>query len=294
MVLPDPSIGEIVSAGTNRTLRGFHKTSAGNRIALAVLGLIFGGIVGFLVTRGGAEFLLDLLDIEADAGLLSLVGFVGMVVAAVVCALAGFLLPLLFRSKMSTYVGRQGLMRYLEPKLGRARTEVLAFANADELKVSRTRNYYNGAYTGTTYDYSWLAAGRPAFRIAGMYRDDRSDPIDPVHFAFAAEKAWTRFRLAQVQEQMRRDGIVRFRAGNDFVGVGDGFIEIGWKGAVERLDKASIESLSLSQGTLIVKRRGAKQGLFRSEGVFRFPVSTLSDFHTFLVALEACTGFHFS
>jgi hypothetical protein len=294
MVLPDPSIGEVVSAGTNRTLRGFHKTSAGNRIALAILGLIFGGIAGFLVTRGGVALLLDLLDVEADPGLLGLVGFAGMAVASVVCAVAGFLLPLLFRAKMSSYVGRQGIMRYVKPKLGSARKEVLAFANAEELKVSRTRNYYNGAYTGTTYNYTWYKGGRPALSIAGMYRDDRNDPIDPVNFAFAAEKAWTRFRLAQVQEQMRQYGVVRFRAGNDFIGVGDGFIEIGWKGAVERLEKAAIASLSLAQGTLIVKRHGAKEGLFRSEGVFRFPVSTMSDFHTFLVALEVCTGYHFS
>lgn len=293
LVLPDPNLGEVVSAGTNRTLRGFHKTSAGNRIALGILGLLFGGFVGFVGLRVGLEAVMDLVDLEVDQGLLGLIALAGGAFSSVVFAVVGFLLPLLFRRAMATYVGRQGIMRYVKPKFGSAKSEVLYFANADELKVSRTRNYYNGAYTGTTYDYAWYKGGRPCFRIAGMYRDDRNDPIDPVNFAFAAEKAWTGFRLRQVQEQMQRDGVVRFRAGADFVGVGDGFIEIGWRGAVERLEKAAIDSLSLAQGTLVVKRRGAKEGLFRSEGVFRFPVSTMSDFHTFLIALEAYTGYRF-
>jgi hypothetical protein len=294
IIPPDPAIGEVVSAGTNRTLRGFYKTRAGNRIGCGILGAILGGIAGLVVVRAGLELVLDLLDVEGDPGLLSLAGFAAMGVAAVVFALVGFFLPLLFRRAMASYVGRQGIMRYVKPKFGAARRELLPFAHAEELKVKRTRNYYNGAYTGTSYDYAWYRGGQCAFRIAGMYRDDRKDPIDPVNFAFAAEKAWTRFRLGQVQEQMRRDGVVRFRAGSDFIGVGEGFIEIGWKGAVERLEKTAIQSLSLAQGTLVIKRQGAKEGLFRSQGVFRFPVSTMSDFHTFLVALEVCTGYRFS
>lgn len=293
LVPPDPSIGEVVSAGTNRTLRGFYRASAANRIALAVLGLIFGGIVGGLLVRGALSVVLDFADIDADADLLNLAGFAGGALIGVFSALTGFLLPLLFRRPMSTYVGRQGIMRYVKPKLGAAKREVMPFAAAEELRVARTRNYHNGAYTGTTYSYAWHKGGMSIFRIAGIYRDDRNDPIDPVNFAFAAEKAWTGFRLRQVQEQMQRDGVVRFRAGGDFIGVGNGFIEIGWRGAVERLEKSAIQSLSLAQGTLVVKRHGAKEGLFRSEGVFRFPVSTMSDFRTFLVALEACTGYRF-
>lgn len=83
----------------------------------------------------------------------------------------------------------------------------------------------------------------------------------------------------------RHDGS---NAGDD-----DDFIEIAWKGAVERLDKAAIQSLSLAQGTLTIKGQGAKEGIFRSEGVFRFPVSAMSDFRTFIVSLEVCTGYHF-
>ena len=48
-----------------------------------------------------------------------------------------------------------------------------------------------------------------------------------------------------------------------------------------------------SKGTLIIKRQGAKEGLFRSEGVFRFPVAGIGDFRTFLVVLEVFTGFKF-
>ena len=148
IVLPDPAIGEVVSAGTNRTLRGYHKAShtlMNARIALAVLGAIFGALFGFNVTKYGLEFVGDLLELELDPALIQL------------CALGAM-----------------------------------------------------GA------------------------------------------------------------------------------------GAVERLDKPAIQSMTLQQGTLIIKRQNAKEGLFRSEGVFRFPVSAMQDFRTFLVALEASTGFRFS
>ena len=296
IVLPDPSIGEVVSAGTNRTLRGYHKGSSAQmtgRVVLAVLGAIFGALLGFNLTRWGLLFIADLLELEIDRGLIELVAFAAMALAALVSVLIGFFLPLAFRKPLVTYVGKDGIQRYVKTSFG-ARTQILRFPDADELRVARTRNHYNGAYVGTTYDYHWFKAGRSAFRIFGQYRDDQNDPIDLVNFAFAAEKSWTRFRLAQAQEAMRREGIVRFRAGSDWIGVGNGFIEIGWKGAVERLDKPAIQSLTLNQGTLVIKRQGAKEGLFRSEGVFRFPVSTMSDFRTFLVALEATTGFHFN
>jgi len=296
IVLPDPSIGEVVSAGTNRTLRGYHKgshTLMTGRVVLAVLGVVFGALLGFNLTRFALQFIGDMLELELDPGLIQLVSFAAMALAAMVSALIGFFLPLAFRKPLVTYVGKNGVQRYVKTSFG-PRTQVLRFPEADELRVSRTRNHYNGAYVGTTYDYHWFKAGRSAFRIYGQYRDDQSDPIDAVNFAFAAENSWTRFRLAQAQEAMRREGIVRFRAGSDWIGVGSGFIEIGWKGAVERLDRPAIQSMSLNQGTLVIKRQGAKEGLFRSEGVFRFPVSAMSDFRTFLVALEASTGFRFS
>jgi hypothetical protein len=295
IVLPDPSIGDVVSAGTNRTLRGYHKGSSSlmtGRVVLALLGAIFGALLGFNLTRFGLNFVADMLEHEIDQGLIDLVSFAAMGLAAIVSGLVGFFLPLAFRKPLVTYVGNNGIQRYVKTSFG-PRTEVLRFPDADELRVARTRNHYNGAYVGTTYDYHWFKAGRSAFRIYGQYRDDQHDPVDAVNFAFAAEKSWTRFRLMQTQEAMRREGIVRFRAGSDWIGVGNGFIEIGWKGAVERLDKPAIQSLTLNQGTLVIKRQGAKEGLFRSEGVFRFPVSAMSDFRTFLVALEATTGFRF-
>jgi hypothetical protein len=234
IILPDPSIGEPLSAGTNRTLRGYHaatQAQRSNRVALLFLGLIFGGLFGFIVVKTGLPEVFQLVELELDPDLLTLMAFASMAFAGIVCAVVGFLLPLAFRKPLVTYVGQNGLMRYVKSRFGGPKTELLCFPDADELKVSRVRNHQNG--------------------------------------------------------------VVRFRAGGDWIGVGDGFIEIGWKGAVERLDKAAIQSLSLAQGMLTIKRQGAKEGIFRSEGVFRFPVSAMSDFRTFLVALEVCTGYRF-
>lgn len=297
IVLPDRSIGEIVSAGTNRTLRGYYKGSQAqlsNRIALAIVGGLVGGFLGFGLMTFGVSFVLEQFEMALDPDLLELMALAAMAGAGLVSAVIGFFLPLAFRKPMVTYVGRDGIQRYIKARFGGAANDILRFAEADELRVSRTRNHYNGSYVGTSYDYQWSRGGARVFQIRGTYRDDRTDPIDPVNFAFAAERAWTRFRLQQVQQQIEREGIVHFRAGSDWIGVGHGFIEIGWKGAVERLEKPALQSLSLNKGTLVIKRQGAKVGLFRSEGVFQFPVSAMSDFRTFLVALEACTGYRFS
>ncbi len=297
LVPPDPAIGEVISAVTNRTLRGFHKRGTSARIQIAVWAIItavFGGVLGAVVAGAGFGAVADALDVDVDPALRSILGLAGGFVGLVGGALFAILLPMLLRRRESSYVGKAGVQRYSKGRLGGPRREVLPFDAADELKVARTRHFTNGSYTGTNYDYSFFKSGRRVLAIAGRYNDKRpTDPLEAVQLGVAAERAWTRHRLAQVQVQIARDGVARFRSGQDFIGVGDGFIEIGWKGAVERLSKAEIQALTLQKGTLVVKRQGAKEGLFRSEGVFRFPVAALADFRTFLVALEVCTGYRF-
>jgi hypothetical protein len=62
---------------------------------------------------------------------------------------------------------------------------------------------------------------------------------------------------------------------------------------VIHLPRPEIQSLALDRGFLVIKRTGAKEGWFSSEGVFRFPVSGMADFQVFMIVLEEQTGFKF-
>ena len=87
--------------------------------------------------------------------------------------------------------------------------------------------------------------------------------------------------------------MARFNVGADYVGIGKGFLEIGWRGQVVRLPRPEIQTLQFETGWLVIKRTGAKEGWFSSDGVFRFPVSGMADFQVFMIVLEEQTGFRF-
>lgn len=294
----DPSIGPVISASTNRTKRGWHRATRqqrAQRIALGVLGGIFGGMLGafagqmastFAQNALGLYFLRDLEALFVGGG-----GVAGLVLGAGI--LVG--LALAMRRPQSSFVGKDGVMRYTRGLLFGPKAEVLRFADASELKVSRVRQFVNGVYSGTTYDYTWRdASGRVLMKLAGQYRDDGAlEPHDPVQLAFAAEAAWSVHRIAHFDRMIAQEGVARFSCGRDWIGVGKGFLEIGARGASERIAVSDTKDIHFEQGVLVIKKRDAKEGLFKSEGVFRFPVAAMNDFRVFLVVLEEQTGVRF-
>jgi len=110
-----------------------------------------------------------------------------------------------------TYVGEDGAALF-ELRGSRDRTpsaKVLRFADAAELRASQTRQFINGVYAGTVYDFRWTdASGRERLRLKGTHRgkDGPPKPGDPFHFATAAEVAWSVHYLARAQEQLEREG----------------------------------------------------------------------------------------
>jgi hypothetical protein len=199
------------------------------------------------------------------------------------------------RRRRSSYVGTLGLQSYLKRHLFGPKLDVIRFEDCVQLNVARTRHFYNGAYTGTRYAYTFFARpGTPGFVIDGQYNDLQPiTPSDPVRFAFAAEAAWTKFKIAQVDREIANTGMARFPVGADWVGVGKGVIEIKFKGHTERLTTADIQALHFETGWLVIKKKGAREGWFSSDGVFRFPVSNMANFQVFMVILEEQTGYKF-
>lgn len=288
-VQPDPSIGGIVSVQTNRTRSGWKKmtsTEKSPRIALGVIAFIVGGLLGAAAGAGIAREI-------AMRGYPQVMLYETLI--AVALGIAGAILPTLIvvvlslvtRKRRASFVGTDGVMEWSAGLFGPS-PRVLRFSDAHELRVQRIRQFVNGAYTGTFYTYTWTGpSGAQVFRLNGSYRD--TDPIvghDPVAFAFAAERAWTKHKIELVDRAMRAEGVARFRSGAGTIGVGRGFLELAVGGRTERIDRADIESVQTHAGTLVVRRRGAKEGFFSSEGVFKFPIAQMADFTVFAITLE--------
>jgi hypothetical protein len=316
LVPADPAIGPVVSAQTNRKQHGWYpidRALRGSMIGFAIVGVICGGL--FLGVAGGVigdqirpyhpyydpyyypgyqqpapDPMDDVLRTVADA-----LPWMGGIGGALFFGVLGAVGPWLGRRRRSSYVGQDGLQQYVKYHLTGPSKQVVRFADCMQLQVARTRHFYNGAYTGTSYNYTWWdRQAKQAFVIAGQYNDMQPlQPTDPVRFAFAAETAWTQYKIAQVDQQIATTGMARFAVGADYIGIGKGFLEIGWRGQVQRLSRAEIQSLNFETGWLVIKRIGAKEGWFSSDGVFRFPVSGMADFAVFMIVLEEQTGFRF-
>lgn len=298
LVQPESAIGPIISAVTNKKKSGWHPLTSqqkAQRNALAVvLGLVL-GMLGAFVGMWIHETLVRGLGLwtlrEVDWAFALTFGLGGLIVGIVgpIAAIA------LLRRPEATFVGKHGIERYRRGLLFGPKLEVLRFDDASSLKVSRVRQFVNGVYSGTLYDYVWWdAKGKRAFRLNGSYRDDgKLIASEPVVFAFAAESAWSNHRIAYFDRMIAQQGMARFHCGRDWLGIGKGFLEIGAGGSQQRLAISDLENIHLEQGMLVLKKKGAREGFFSSEGVFRFPVAAMDDFQVFLVVLEEQTGVRF-
>ena len=118
-------------------------------------------------------------------------------------------------SHTCTYVGTKGIAWY-QCRGSRdrfTRTDVFLFKNADDLRTSQTRQYVNGIYSGTNYNYTWSTEkGKVIYTLAGRYRSEKGTPkpSNPFYFAFAAEAAWSQYLLRNIDRLTDDDNLVFF------------------------------------------------------------------------------------
>jgi hypothetical protein len=305
-VAPDPSIGPVISSQSNKTRSGFKSMIGGEwgaMIGLSICAFIFGGIAGAVIVDVGLRqlFARGIYQLMEHRSLLMVVfGLGGAIVPTAVVILAVWML----RKERLTWVGAQGLMRWEKGVLG-TKSEVFRFADARSLTVQRTRHYVNGAYSGTNYNYTWWGPGSAkAFVIAGQYAEPEAGVLprkppaahDQIYFATAAERGWSRYRITQIDHELKASGQAAFGTTAGVIRIGrgaqrgQGWIQFEQGGKTDRLERNQIESVSLLQGALTIKRVGAKEGWFSSEGVFRFSVAGMADFAVFAAIFEEELG----
>ena len=278
---PPEEIGEIVSAWSSLST---DKEPMGPTLRWILAFVI--GVGGWL----GGTLLFRMFDVRDDFAANALGGLIGVIGLLVVLAVTRF-------KHTCSYVGTKGVLT-ATLKGGRFRTpsiQQFLFDEAEKLFTSQTRHYYNGVYTGTSYDYRWADVGnRTQFQLKGTYqaKDGNPKPKDPFHLAMSAEMAWSQYLLDGMQEELEREGCVEFPVNkSDLVRVGPGFLEFVLKGAPTRVEAADIKELSISDGTFNIKTHDAKW--FGSKGKYRFNYGRMGNAKLFVFSLERLLGVRF-
>lgn len=285
---PGDAIGRVLSASTDDSTRPGAGRTFGRVMLKLFAGLLLGG-VGAGVGAASAWLVGELLPAAVDLTTHAVVGY-GLVAFMIGVVIAR-------QKTRTTFVGTDGVSRSLRARNG-VETETLRWEDAAHLKFQQTRNYTNGVYTGTVYDFTWRGPdGKKRFRISGGFRQkevEAAPPGNEIHFAHAAEASWTAWRLGHLAEQLEQRGAIEFAVGRkNRIALSDGAMELRWGDKVERLTPEDIDSVTIDTGFMTIKRVGARAGLFSSDGVFRFNVNGMEDFRVFLAALNGLMGIRF-
>ena len=112
-----------------------------------------------------------------------------------------------------------------------------------------TRRYVNVAMRGPTFHFAGL--GRAAFGLSGQFqsKDSRPKVTSLYYFGRAAENVWNRQVRPRYLAQLQKQGYMTFRANrNDFIAVGQGFMEFQFGGRRDRMETKDIADVQLKAG----------------------------------------------
>jgi hypothetical protein len=209
-------------------------------------------------------------------------------------ALGLTLLVTRFKAKCS-YVGEQGAAYFILKgwRDAKPKVQMLLFANAQELRARQTRQYVNGVYCGTSYDYTWTdPAGKRLWRLKGTYYQRKKGLKAGEQFRFvqAAEIAWSLHYLERANQVLSAEGSIPFRVDKHrVVRVGPGFLEFHFGGEPVRLAREDIASVNLGSGIFQFKHKDAKW--YSLSGKYTFQYGTMANGRVFLLALEKLMGY---
>jgi hypothetical protein len=279
---PPTEIGKIISAHSNIELTKPHPSPILNCIAIAIAALL-------------AAMLGDLLILKTNANNPT-IGTGRVLISSLFGGITiwlGFTKLVVF--PRCSYVGEKGIAEFkqLSDSIQKIKPTIILFKDFDSLFTQMTRSYYNGIYTGTTYEYKWSVIDRVIRRIDGYFYSWRNIPSanHPWHFINAGELAWTAYLWEKSQQEYERQGYVEFRmsknSGTKFqsVRVGAGWVEfISKKDGATKIKLSDMKEMSLNNGGFNFIHKDAKW--LSSQGKFYFNYSSLSNAKLFLNCME--------
>ena len=219
-------------------------------------------------------------------------------IASLIVAVAIFVVILLMdfsTPATCNYVADNGITTNLfkkKPNLQKG-IGLFLFHQADELRVVKSQLFTNGAYTKTNYIFEWQKAnGETIFNLKGQYhsREDNPPPLDLYYFALAAEKTWSLFKFELIHQELKENGQVIFKLGNnDAIIIAQGYVELIQKGQSSRLDGNEIKQISLSGGVIqIIPKEVKSSGFlgFGSDGIWRIPYGAIANAKIFMLIFD--------
>ncbi|MGE0790218.1 MAG: hypothetical protein AB7S26_31375 [Sandaracinaceae bacterium] len=276
-VPPDSAIGEVITAWSNQTRSGFVSLGAKQRAMAIVGGTAVAGTFGFLLGLALSWLLNAVVGVHPP---------IWAPYAVSVALLAGLFLWLAQPRAACSYVGTEGIAEHTKRPF-RDTHKVLRFVDAQDLLVTQTARYVNGAYQGTDFGFTWRDAdGNKLFFGGGTRFEEgvwKGVPSPAWDFLSEAERRWNVLRWTRYRAEWRRDGFVRF---GDIV-VEPGRITIDGKAIVDE----ELGSIDIEQGMLRVSRKDAKRSLFRNEGVVTRRLADVPNVQLLLPALSELGGF---
>jgi hypothetical protein len=272
-VPPSPQLGQLLSAGSTLVM-GKRETPIGYRLAFAALPLALG--VAIVATNRNTG------------------GKVGLGVCAFIALIVWF--KTAFRATC-TYIGRDGISSTVlaGKRSAPPTTTELLFRNAVAMFTSQTHHYRNGAYQNTSYNFYWVSPqGGKLFSLAGSYNRNKPPTTDMIHFARAAEIAWSQHYIDAALQQLDREGSIAFVVdGRRVVRVGPGFLEfVHFDDHPVRVTKAEIAKVTLGNGEFLFKHVDAKW--YSREGKFKFSYANMANARVFLLVLDKLMGYRWS
>lgn len=213
--------------------------------------------------------------------------FILVVLVGLPTALVVFL-----KSKQScTYVGDKGTY---EVSYGSSKGKLFSFETAEEIRVGRTEQYYNGVYSGTNYNYHWRAGnGRRVHAIKGQYRQRNGVPKklnDPFYFAESASSSWNNYCFEKMRAKLNSGESVTFNTGATLVRIGLEQFSITHKKKQLDWSICEIEGIQVNQGIIsIFNSKHADMGYFAKmfgQGVVSFPYASTPNAQILLMLMD--------
>jgi hypothetical protein len=279
---PPATIGKIISAHSNIDLTKPHPSPLLNGSAIAIFALfaaMFGDLLITKISGNNPTIGTGRVLVSALCGSIALwVGFAKLVVFP-----------------RCSYVGDKGIAEFKQTSnsIQKIKPNIILFKDVDSLFAQITRSYYNGIYSGTSYEYKWGIGDRILRTFSGYFYSWNNIPNANHHWHFinAAESAWTFYLWEKAQQEYTRKGYVEFRmskhAGTKFqvVRVGAGWMEFeSQKAGATRVSLSDMKQMSLADGGFSFVHKDAKW--LSSHGKFYFSYSSISNGRLFLICME--------
>jgi hypothetical protein len=279
---PPAEIGRVISADSNVSLDKPHPSPILNCLGIGIVTLFAAMLGDLLVLKTGGN--------NPTIG-------TGRVIVSIVFAVTAIVLSfkLLVVFPRCSYVGEQGIADFqqMSNSIQKIKPTIVLFKTVDSLLTRTTKNYYNGIYSGTSYEYKWGTSDRAIATLSGYFYswNDLPHAKHYWHFINAGEFAWTNYLWNRARQQYDRQGYVEFRmskySGTKFqtVRVGGGWMEFrSAKGGNTRIDLSDMREMSLNDGGFSFIHKDAKW--LSSQGKFYFDYASIGNAKLFLICMS--------